>query len=89
MVETRWNNNPVVFSPEEPSSSIAGLSLWPSTTWKWFNTTNGKWYDYDGGWVMQGDEPIVGVDLAHDGEKMEISKLTIVDGIITELEYTV
>ncbi len=28
-------------------------------------------------------------DLTHDGEKIEITKLTIVDGIVTELEYTV
>ncbi len=33
--------------------------------------------------------PHEGLDLSHDGEKMEITKLTIVDGVITELELTV
>jgi len=33
--------------------------------------------------------PHGGLDLVHDGEKMEITKLTIVDGIITELEFTI
>ncbi len=44
--------------------------------------------------LVSGDEcdlhshPNNGLDLAHDGGKMEITKLTIVDGIITELEFT-
>ncbi len=37
-----------------------------------------------------GSLPIVGgVNLNHNGDKMEITKLTIVDGIITELEFGV
>ena len=45
--------------------------------------------------LVSGDEcelhshPNYGLDLAHDGEKMEITKLTIVDGIITELEFDI
>jgi hypothetical protein len=84
-MEIRWHNNPVVFSPEEPSPSmLAELAVWPAREWKWFNTSNNKWYDYDGGWVIQGAVPI---DLAYEGGKMEITKLTIVGGMITEIEY--
>ena len=51
------------------------------------------------GWTREGDKIILyangevfrnpeGIDFAHDGGKMEITKLTIVNGIVTELEYT-
>lgn len=30
-----------------------------------------------------------GLNLAHDGDKMEITKLTIVNGLITELEFNI
>jgi len=90
MPEIRWHNNPVVFSSSEPSPSmISELSLWPANDWKWFNTTNNRWYDYDGAWVMQGEEPPTGLDFAHDGDKMEITKLTIVNGLVAELEFGV
>lgn len=29
-----------------------------------------------------------GINLTHNGDKMEITKLTIVNGLITELEFT-
>ena len=77
-----WRFTRVIFSDTEPTI----LPTWEATDWKWFNTTDHRWYELVGGsWVLR-DVP-VGVDLAHDGEKMEITKLTIVDGIITEIEY--
>lgn len=51
---------------------------------RWLKLPAGVMYKYEGGeWVPAGG----GIDLAHDGDKMEITKLTIVDGMITELEY--
>lgn len=77
---------PVVIGPDPPEVNDAwfhsgsGLSFY----W-WFNTTNRTWNQHNGSeWV-----PVeqAGLDLAHDGGKMEITKLTVVGGIITELEY--
>lgn len=89
MAEIRWHNNPVVFSPTEPSPSmVTELSLWPTTDWKWLNTTNGRWYDRVGGeWVMQGEAPVVGVDLDFTGAIKKITRLKIENGIITAFEY--
>ncbi len=53
---------------------------------RWYDTTNRVWKSYNGSeWVAIGE---IGMNLAHDGDKMEITKLTVVGGIITELEYT-
>ena len=77
-----WRFTRVIFSDTEPTI----LPAWEATDWKWFNTTDHRWYErVSGSWVLR-DVP-VGVDLAHDGAKIEITKLTIVGGIITEFEY--
>jgi len=62
MSEVRWWNNPVVFSPTEPSSSmVSELGLWPSTNWRWFNIVNRRWYEFVGGsWVLCGETGLTG-----------------------------
>ncbi len=55
-----------------------------SGEYRWFNTTNGWSYEVVGGeWVVVGG----GMNFTHDGSKMEITKLTIENGMVTELEF--
>jgi len=82
VAEIRWHNNPVVFSDSEPSPSmVIELSLWPATDWKWFNTSNLRWYDRVGSsWVMQGGERYT------DTVEGILTKIKIEDGFVSEVE---
>ncbi len=52
---------------------------------KWLDTNTGILKEYSGSeWVPVNGG---GMNLAYDGSTMEITKLTIVNGLVTELEY--
>lgn len=72
-------NAPIVFAAEEPTIPTSG---WLTTDWKWFNTTNMRWYDYDGGWVMQGE---AGANTSGEGI-VEVKNMKVRNGLIVELE---
>ncbi|KKL84150.1 hypothetical protein LCGC14_1967560 [marine sediment metagenome] len=87
-------NDGILVSLTEPTESNIGKFTWLQIL------TDGtrKWYERsDGGWSLVKTEPAPatadhnhgGLNLAHDGAKMEITKLTVVNGIITELEFGV
>jgi len=70
-------NAPIVFADTEPTLPQSG---WLPTDWKWFNTTDLRWYDYDAGWVRQGSEPLSG---EFEGT---IKKIKVEYGLVTEVE---
>lgn len=54
MPEVRIPGVPVIMSDVEPT--IPANSGFDVTDWKWYNTTNHRWYDYEGGWQRHGEE---------------------------------
>lgn len=78
-------NDGIVVSATEPTETTIGKFTWlqilPDGTRNWYERS-------DGGWSLVKTEN-GGISLTHDGNKIEITKLTIVNGIITELEYGV
>ena len=86
----KLHNNPTVFSDTEPSPSDFTHGPWLGEDWMWYNTNNHRWYEYVGGqWVIQGSEPVVGLDLDTTDEIKKITRLKIEGGIITAFEYEV
>lgn len=45
---------PIIIADTEPSIPVSTGFL--ASDWKWYNTSNGMWYDHNGGWTMQGEE---------------------------------
>jgi hypothetical protein len=60
-------NVPIIIAATAPT--IPSPSGFETGDWKWWDTTKQRWYDYDDGWVMQGDEPVeyAAIDHTHDG----------------------
>lgn len=53
-MEQRLPGVPIIISDTEPN--IPASTGFSESDWKWYNTSNGMWYDRNGGWTMQGAE---------------------------------
>ena len=85
-------NDGIIVSDIEPTTldKVTWLKIFPGGSREWREFVNGSW-------VLTDTEPAPasadhnhgGINFAHDGGKMEITKLTIVNGVVTELEYDI
>lgn len=86
MVVEGIHGTPIVVGPDPPVVSEAWFhsgSL--SSFYWWFNTTNRTWNQHNGSeWVPIGE---VGMHLDATVEIKKITRLKIVGGMVTELEY--